>query len=96
MESDSYFRNIVDLSTDGEANFEGRVDSFFEEPFVPFGAAILYHPISSKDKTDYIKLVLRLICGGELDWRSAHFRCDRSEEQPRVGTLREKHQIKRS
>ena len=45
-----YSRNIQELPVDGKTHFERKYDTPIRGPIVPFGAEILYRPISTEDK----------------------------------------------
>ena len=49
MECHCYLRNIQDLLSDGKTPHERRFGIPFNEPVMPFGAMVEYHPISAKD-----------------------------------------------
>ena len=51
-----YLRNIQDLLSDGKTPYERRFGVPFNDPVVPFGAMVEYHPISAKTNLDCISL----------------------------------------
>ena len=44
-------RNIHDLLSDGKTPCERRFGEPFNEPIIPFGAMVKYHPIFAKDQS---------------------------------------------
>ena len=51
MECYCYLGNIQDLPGDGKTPCERGFGESFNGPMIPFGALIVYHPISPKDQT---------------------------------------------
>ena len=52
LECYCYLRNIQDLLSDGKTPCEkARFGMPFDEPVVPFGAMVEYHPIFAKDQS---------------------------------------------
>ena len=49
MECYCYLRNIQDLLCDGKTRYKRRFGGPFNEPIIPLGAIVEYHPISAKD-----------------------------------------------
>ena len=54
-----YLRNIQDLWPDGKTPYERRFGMPFNEPDIPFGAMVEYHPISAKEPSRLHQLVLK-------------------------------------
>ena len=49
MECYTYLRNVQDLLTDGKTPYERRFGEPFKGPIIPFGAMVVYRPISTRD-----------------------------------------------
>ena len=50
LECCGYLRDVQDLLADGQTPYERRYNSPFDGPISLFGAEVIFHPTSSKDK----------------------------------------------
>ena len=51
MECYTCLRNFTDLLSDGKTPYERRFGQPFEEPIIPFGSLVEYHPLTAKDQS---------------------------------------------
>ena len=56
MEWYTYLRNIQDFVAEGKTPYERRCGEPFEGPIIPFGAMVEYHPISTRDQSNFQQL----------------------------------------
>ena len=61
-------RNVQDLLADGRTHYERRFGETCKGPVIPFGAIVVYHPISARDQARLHQFGKKVLPGILITW----------------------------